>query len=195
MPPPGCPGEPKDTTTLTVPNSGITTPADAIEGLENKAWVLGHSRWAGVNQLLYVLQDINLGDEVIIDGVDRMTGEALAGQRFVVDAIYLTDIDSGETLINAAGPQDIPREPTVISQTSVREQSTTMDPQPPEGDIEGPEPRRGQPGRPLQVPAALRLRHRGITEASKHAHRVPRCSCRFSTCLNHLGTTAKRTSV
>jgi hypothetical protein len=126
VPPPGCPGEPKDTTTLTVPNSGITTPVEAIEGLENKAWVLGHSRWAGVNQLLYALQDINLGDEVIIDGIDRTTGESLADQRFVVGAIYLTDIDSGEALINATGPQDIPRKPTVILQTSVREQSTTQ---------------------------------------------------------------------
>lgn len=121
MPPPGCPGDPDASETITVPNQGITTPADNLEGLENKAWILGHSRWLGVAGIFFSLQDISLGDELFIEGTDRLTGAAVERQRFVVDGIYLTDTDSGETLINAAEPADIPAKPVVILQTSVRE--------------------------------------------------------------------------
>src|SRR5690242_1415571 len=40
QPLPGCPGDDSETT-LTVPNSGIATPDKLVEGLENKAWILG----------------------------------------------------------------------------------------------------------------------------------------------------------
>jgi hypothetical protein len=120
-PPPGCPAKPQDTETLTVPDQGIATPAESLEGLENKAWIFGHSRWQGRPGVLFSLGDINVGAELFLDGVDRATGERLVQQRFVVDAIYLTDVDSGSELINAGSPADIPAEPIVVLQTSVRQ--------------------------------------------------------------------------
>jgi len=121
VPPPGCPLRPDDTSTVTVPNQGIATPVENLEGLENKAWIYGHSRWLGVAGLLFRLQDLNPGDEVVVDGVERGTGERLERQKFVVDGLYLTDVDSGGTLINATKPSEIPSKPQVILQTSVRE--------------------------------------------------------------------------
>ena len=117
----GCPARPQDTETLVVPDHAIATPADSEAGLENKIWIFGHSRLSNQPQLFYGLQDVNLGDELFIDGVDKGTGEQIAHQRFVVNGIYLADDDSGETLLNAARPQDIPRLPEVVLQTSVRE--------------------------------------------------------------------------
>lgn len=116
-PTPGCPAPRPDEETFTVPNHGIATPIEAIEGLENRAWIFGHSRWQSAPGLLYVLQDINLGDEVFVEGTERTTGAAIARRRFVVDGIYLTDIDSGGTLVSG----EMPAKPTVILQTSVRE--------------------------------------------------------------------------
>lgn len=121
VPIPGCPPRPQDTSTLSVPEQGIATPEEALEGLENKAWIFGHSRWQGRPGLLFTLQDLNPGDEVIVDGVDRATGETLVGQRFVVRALYLTDLDSGEIVVHATTEADIPRKPQVILQTSARQ--------------------------------------------------------------------------
>jgi len=116
-PTPGCPAPPPDEETFTVPNQGIATPIEAIEGLENRAWIFGHSRWLGAPGLLYALEDINLGDEVFVEGTERTTGAPVPRTRFVVDGIYLTDIESGGTLVGG----DTPATPTVILQTSVRE--------------------------------------------------------------------------
>ena len=121
-PPPGCPPRPQDTSTVTVPNQGIATPVENFEGLENKAWIYGHSRWLGSPGTFFALQDINVGDELLIDGTERNTSERVERQRFIVDGLYLADMDSGATLINAAGPEDIPTKPLVILQTSVREE-------------------------------------------------------------------------
>lgn len=118
---PGCPPKPPNNTTLTVPNQGIASPTEALEGIENKVWIFGHSRWQGVPGILYSIQDLNLGDEVFIDGRDRMSGEQVVRQRFVVNGIYLTDTRSGETLVTAYKPSDIPSKPLVMLQTSVRE--------------------------------------------------------------------------
>ena len=52
-----------------------------------------------------------------MEGTERTTGAAVARKRFVVDGIYLTDIYSGGDLV--AG--EMPAKPTVILQTSVRE--------------------------------------------------------------------------
>ena len=120
-PAPGCPVPPPGQETFTVPDHGITTPADDLEGLENKAWIFGHSRWQNQPGVLFGLQDLRTGDEVFVDGVDRSTGATVTHRRFVVDGIYLTDIDSGGKLVTAAGPADIPATPEVILQTSVRE--------------------------------------------------------------------------
>lgn len=106
---------------MTVPNQGIATPVENLEGLENKSWIYGHSRWAGVPGVFFSLQDIQIGQEILLDGVDRSTGEELLRQRYVVQGLYLTDIDSGDALINTASPAGIPAKPIVILQTSVRE--------------------------------------------------------------------------
>jgi hypothetical protein len=122
VPRPGCPPrDTEETETVTVPSQGIATPEDGLEGLENKAWIFGHSRWLGAAGTFLALQDVDLGDEVIVDGVDRETGDTLSDLRFVVDGLYLADTDSGELILNAAEPADIPPEPVVILQTSVRE--------------------------------------------------------------------------
>jgi hypothetical protein len=120
-PPPGCPGKTEDTDTLTTPNQGIATPEDDIDGLENKAWIFGHSRWQGVPGVFFSLETLNAGDELFIDGVDRATGEQLSHQRFVVNGLYLADTDSGEGFLTATKPEDIPLKPEVVLQTSVRE--------------------------------------------------------------------------
>jgi hypothetical protein len=120
-PPPGCPAPPRDQETLTVPAEGIATPEDKLAGLENTAWIFGHSRWQGVPGLFHLLQDIEIGDELVIDGVNRQTGEAVRRERFVVEGIYLADKDSGGELITAKGPAEIATKPTVALQTSVRE--------------------------------------------------------------------------
>jgi hypothetical protein len=121
VPAPGCPPGPDSNESVTVPDQGIATPADNLEGLENKAWIYGHSRWLGLPGLFFGLQDLDLGDELVLDGVDRETGEALSGIRYVVDGIYLADIDSGESFLTAAGEDEVPAEPIVVLQTSVRE--------------------------------------------------------------------------
>jgi hypothetical protein len=120
-PPPGCPAPPADQETLSVPAEGIATPEDALQDLDNKAWIFGHSRWQNQPGLFHVLQDADIGDELLVDGVDRRTGEQVVRQRFVVEGIYLTDKDSGADLISAEGRAEVPAVPTVILQTSVRE--------------------------------------------------------------------------
>jgi hypothetical protein len=120
-PPPGCPGKTEDTDTLTTPNQGIATPEEDIDGLENKAWIFGHSRWQGTPGVFSSLEDLNPGDEVFVDGVDRATGENLLHQRFVVNGLYLADTDSGGDFLTATSPEDIPPKPEVVLQTSVRE--------------------------------------------------------------------------
>ncbi len=123
VPQPGCPPGPQDTETLTVPDQGIATPEEDIEGLENKAWIFGHSRWAGVPGVFYTLQDLSLGDEVIVDGVDRESGEPISQERFIVDGFYLADVDSGDSFLTNQDAADIPTKPIVILQTSVRERA------------------------------------------------------------------------
>jgi hypothetical protein len=120
-PPPGCPGKTEDTDTLTTPNQGIATPQDDIDGLENKAWIFGHSRWQGTPGVFSNLEDLDPGDEVFVDGVDRATGEELSHERFVVNGLYLADTDSGEDFLTATKPEDVPAKPEVVLQTSVRE--------------------------------------------------------------------------
>ncbi|HEX5368723.1 MAG TPA: sortase [Dehalococcoidia bacterium] len=120
-PPAGCPGEFEDTTTVTVPDSGIATPADALDGLENKIWIFGHSRFQGTPGLFHGLEDLKVGDKVYVDGVDRTTSQAITNEQFVVNGIYLADTDSGGSLLNSSGPDDIPARTTLVLQTSVRE--------------------------------------------------------------------------
>lgn len=120
-PTPGCPPTPPGGTTFTVPEQGIATPVEEVDGLENKAWIFGHSRWQGEPGVFFRLQDLNMGDELFVDGVDRRTGERITGRRFVVSGLYLTDIDGGGKLVTAGSAADVPTKPVVILQTSVRE--------------------------------------------------------------------------
>ena len=121
VPLPGCPAPPPGSTTLTVPNFGLATPDEALDRIENKAWIFGHSRWQSAPGLLLRLQDINVGDEVFVDGVVRHTREPVTGRRFVVEGLYVADIESGQTLVAAGTPAEIPAQPLVILQTSIRE--------------------------------------------------------------------------
>ncbi len=120
-PTPGCPPVGPGAETLTVPERGIATPEFAIEGLENKVWVFGHSRWLGEPGLFFALQEMAIGDEVFVDGLDRTTGATVRGLRFVVDGLYLTDIESGGALVLAEPGSPPPPKPLVFLQTSVRE--------------------------------------------------------------------------
>jgi hypothetical protein len=115
-PTPGCPPPPPGGETFTVPDRGIASPEAAIPGLENKTWVFGHSRWQNVPGVFGSLEAINVGDEVFIGGSDRVTGAPISQQRFIVDALYLSDIASGTNLVEAPAPT-----PVAILQTSARE--------------------------------------------------------------------------
>lgn len=92
---PGCAAPPPGGQTLTVPNFGIATPQQAFAGLEHVAWIFGHSRWQGAPGLLMVLQYLGHGDVLLVDGIDRATGDAVERRRYVVEGIYLADRDSG----------------------------------------------------------------------------------------------------
>lgn len=116
-PPPGCDPAPPGQTTLTVPPEGIVTPVDSFEGFEGRVWIFGHSRGQGRPGLLSVLPDLRPGDEVVVDGVDRGTGELLLERRYIVAGVYLADRDSGHALVTGEAASA----PSVILQTSVRE--------------------------------------------------------------------------
>jgi len=118
---PGCPGDTKNTETLVVPTSGVATPAKGEDGLENKAWIFGHSRYLGAPQTFFALQNINIGDDVIVDGTDRQTKARLTNQRFVINRIVITDADKGGELLGTDSIEQMPHIPQVILQTSVRE--------------------------------------------------------------------------
>jgi hypothetical protein len=117
-PTPGCPPSPPGSETFTVPDRGIATPEAPIPGLEYKSWIFGHSRWLGVPGLFGRLEQLNVGEPLLIDGTDRVTGAAVREQRYVVDALYLSDIESGVDLVFSARSE---ASPLVILQTSVRE--------------------------------------------------------------------------
>ena len=117
----GCPPRPPGEETFTVPERGIATPERALEALPNRSWIFGHSRWENQPGVFFRLQDISVGDELFVDGIDRPSGEQITRRRFVVGGIYLTDIDSGGTLVAGSGPAGSPAGPVVILQTSARE--------------------------------------------------------------------------
>ncbi|MFN8638208.1 MAG: hypothetical protein U0360_01845 [Dehalococcoidia bacterium] len=113
---PGCPPSPPGTT-LTVPEQGVATPEEALDGLDNAIWIYGHSRWQNVPGTFLALQDIRRGDALSVDGIDRSTGAIRTGLRFTVDSLYIADIDSGTRLVEETAAA----RPVVILQTSARE--------------------------------------------------------------------------
>ncbi len=58
---------------------GIATTDVAIPGVENKAHVFGHSRWQGVQGVFFAIQYLSDGDKILVDGIDRNTGEQYEG--------------------------------------------------------------------------------------------------------------------
>lgn len=113
---PGCPPSPPGTT-LTVPDQGVATPEEALDGLDNAIWIFGHSRWQNVPGTFLALQDIRRGDALTVDGIDRTSGAVRTGMRFTVDGLYVADIESGTRLVEETAS----RAPAVILQTSARE--------------------------------------------------------------------------
>jgi hypothetical protein len=103
-----------------VPEQGVATPEDEFEGHEYRSWIFGHSRWQSRAGLFFALQDAAPGHEVVVDGIDRGSGEQLTALRYVVDALYLTDLGSGSSLV-AEPPGVAPSASAVVLQTSARE--------------------------------------------------------------------------
>ena len=117
----GCPPHYVDGPSLAAPDYGIATPNQPIEGVENKVWIFGHSRWQGVETDFHRLEDLNLGDQVIIDGTDRQTGQQYSNLVFTMTHLYLADQDAGSDLIKAPSEEAVPIRPEVVINTSARE--------------------------------------------------------------------------
>lgn len=114
--PPGCPPVEPGTETFAVPARGIATPAEPIDGVV--AWIFGHSRWQGDPGLFSSLIDLARGDELLLDGADRDSGDVVNGRKAVVESLYLVDMQSGRQLLADLADESPSR---VILQTSVRE--------------------------------------------------------------------------
>lgn len=105
---------------LDVPEQGIATPNGSIGKTDiNNIWIYGHSRWKGAPQILYSLENINLGDLITIDG-QIISQQKTLRFDFAVEQILLEDRDSAVKEINGE-KSDLPR---LIIQTSVRENGT-----------------------------------------------------------------------
>lgn len=137
-------------------SKGVFTPKDNLLGLENKSWIFGHSSHQYVPgkhtpDLLYDLADLNIGDEIYIDGVDRENKFDLGRLRYVVSRIVLID-KSGALHVLGNPNGKIPNVPRLLIQTSVRQDKPGADWLPPipkevlekkaevivEGDIDDP---------------------------------------------------------
>lgn len=101
-----------------VSDHGGVTPDFKVLSMENKIWIFGHSSWQGVPQDLYRLQDINKGDEVVIDVQERETQKRYDNLKFTIQDLVLTDTDGGTDLLNSG---EAPIFPYLMMQTSVRE--------------------------------------------------------------------------
>lgn len=109
----------KDPPAPVVPNHGVVTPGPRILSMENKVWIMGHSSWQGVPQDMFSLQNINIGDEVILDVQDRESREPYNNVRFTIQDLVVTDISGGGKLLNNG--EEAPIFPYLMMQTSVRE--------------------------------------------------------------------------
>lgn len=101
---------------IIVPESGLVSPNHLIgDHSINMVWILGHSRWHRVPQLLYTTANLNAGDTIAIGGRDRRTDREL-GLTFEVERLVLTGQESAGREIYAQRTQ-----PRLILQTSVRQ--------------------------------------------------------------------------
>ncbi|MGE3410742.1 MAG: hypothetical protein AB7L91_00740 [Dehalococcoidia bacterium] len=115
----GAGGQPE----IEVPESGVVTPNPSLgERSVNNAWIVGHSRWHRVPQLLYTLPLAEIGDRIEIEGIDRASGDALPRLTFEVESLVIADTET--TGRRVYGPT--PTLPRVIVQTSARQ---TYDPE------------------------------------------------------------------
>ncbi len=102
---------------ILVPESGLVSPNHLIgDHSINTVWILGHSRWHRVPQLLYTAADLNVGDTIGVGGRDRLTDRELPGLTFEVERLVLADQESAGREIYTPRTQ-----PRLIVQTSVRQ--------------------------------------------------------------------------
>ena len=103
---------------IAVPESGIVSPNHLIGDKSiNNVWVLGHSRWHKVPQLLYTLAGLNRGDPIALAGYDQAAKRDLPNLTFEVDRLVLADTHTAATELYGATP----RRPRLIIQTSARQ--------------------------------------------------------------------------
>ena len=103
---------------IAVPESGIVSPNRLIgDKSVNNVWILGHSRWHRVPQLLYTLPGLNRGDPIAVAGYDQAGGRDLPNLTFEVDRLVLADTDTTAAALYG----DTPRLPRLIIQTSARQ--------------------------------------------------------------------------
>ncbi len=81
------------------PDHSLATNSDDPNYLSGKLFVFGHSQWLSEPQIFHRLQDIQKEDKVIIDGIDRKTGQNLGELNFSIDSIYIADENSVNALI------------------------------------------------------------------------------------------------
>lgn len=86
----------------------------------NNIWILGHSRWTGVRQVMYRLGAVRPGDLITISGSERTRGQDLAALDFRAERMLVADIESATAEIYQARP----RLPRLVLQTSARGSST-----------------------------------------------------------------------
>jgi hypothetical protein len=104
--------------TIAVPTSGIVSPNHLLgDHSVNNVWILGHSRWHKVPQLLYHLANLEPGDTIEVDGTDRASGRPLPQLTFEVDRLVLSDTETTADLVYGATPKT----PRLIIQTSARQ--------------------------------------------------------------------------
>ncbi len=108
---------------IDVPESGVVTPNASLgERSVNNAWIVGHSRWHRVPQLLYTLPLVEAGDRIELEAVDGGSGAPLPRLAFEVESLVIADTETTARLVY--GPT--PALPRVIVQTSARQ---TYDPE------------------------------------------------------------------
>lgn len=121
----------KDGTVIPDPKGGnIYTLEDDNIYFPNESYLYGHSSEKGVPQLFYSLQDLNITDRIVIDGRDRRTGEELKGLEFEATRLCIADIERLGALISITEGEELPRQPVLLLQTSVKpdiEHAYTLD--------------------------------------------------------------------
>ncbi len=105
-----------------VPNSGIATPnGERLLSRSNKIIVFGHSAWKNKPEVLGDLENINFDEIVSIKATIPSRQVSYDRLDFTVERKILADIESGEIFLRNFTPEF----PTIIIQTTVRENGLT----------------------------------------------------------------------